>query len=99
MVLLDPGAVEVGVVIFNDPVGLTEEETGRPVRAPEETVEFGGADCEVTLPEREGVVAVLLGESGTLILDEAIPLEVGEVSSVTVVVISREAVPEIVPSL
>ena len=40
MVLLDSGAVEVGVVIFNDPVGLTEEETERP----EETVEFGRSD-------------------------------------------------------
>ena len=44
-------------------------------------------------------MAVLLGDSGTLILDKAIPLEVGEVSNVTVVVISREAVLERVPSL
>ena len=44
-------------------------------------------------------MVVLLGDNGTLILDEAIPLEVGEVSKLTVVVISREAVPEIVPSL
>ena len=44
--MLDPGAVEVGVVIFEDPVGLPEEEEG-PVKTPEETpcvdaVEFAG---------------------------------------------------------
>ena len=51
------------------------------------------------LPEEEGIVAVLLGDNDKLILDEAIALEVGEVSNVTVVVISREVVPEIVSCL
>ena len=47
MVVLDPGAVEVGVVTFEDPVGLPEEDTERPVGTPEEApcvgvVEFAG---------------------------------------------------------
>ena len=50
-------------------------------------------------------MAVLLEDNETLVVDEVMPLEVGavlaptcEVSSVTVVVILREAVPEMVAS-
>ena len=50
-------------------------------------------------------MAVLLEDNGTLMVDEVMPLEAGavvaptcEVSTVTVVVILREAVPEMVAS-
>ena len=60
----------------------------------------------MALPELEAIVAVLLGDNTTLALDEAILLEADTVVTltregvtVTVVVITPEAVPEMVPSL
>lgn len=59
----------------------------------------------VALFEGKGIVAVLLGDNGTLVLDGAMPLEAGIVVpftsewSVTVVVIMLKAGPEMVPSL
>ena len=73
---------------------------------PKATLEVRGGDRSAVLLAGEGIEAVLLGDSVTLVLDEVIPLEAGavvvlapEVSTVTVVVTSTEAVPDIVPSL
>ncbi|CAF9909729.1 MAG: hypothetical protein ALECFALPRED_005983 [Alectoria fallacina] len=43
-VVLDPGEVEVGVVMLEDPVGMPKEETESPVRVPEETPEVGAVE-------------------------------------------------------
>ena len=114
-----PGAVEVKIEVTTatleevEAVELMEatggpEETALPkvLEEPEEAVEVGRGDVRPTLFEGEAIVIVLLGDSGTLMLDVTILPETVTVvkfaregTTVSVVVILSKSVPEIVPSL
>lgn len=48
-VVLDPGDVEVGVVIFTDPVGILETETETPVGAPDGVPDVGTVELVVSI--------------------------------------------------
>ena len=90
-VVLDPGDVEVGVMLFKKLVEMLEKETGSPVEAPEETpdvglVEFvGPIETNDVEPEIIGadLGGPLVGTTGEVIAIDGIevddPLEVFEV--------------------
>lgn len=78
---LDAGAVE----LMETKGGPEEIAAGKVVVEVEDALEIGRGDLRTALFEGEGIVAVLLGDNGTLLLEGAMPLEAG-----TVVAFTRE---------
>lgn len=107
---LETTAVALGVILAEGMLEAEAVELTETTGGPEETAvpEVEGEPEEAlrtALLEGEGLVAVLLGDNGTLVLVGAVPLEAdivvafaGEASTVTVVVVPPKAVPESVCS-
>ena len=92
------GDIVVGVVVFRDRVEMPEEVTEIPVGVPDVTLEVGRGDRLAALFEEERIVVVLLGNDETPVVEGTVEALAREVDTVTVVVISSKAVPEMVPS-
>lgn len=95
-------------MLLTETTGLEETAVPEVVRELEKLLEVGRGDVGTALLEEEGIVAVLLGDTGMLMLvvvglglleAGAVVVFTGEGSTVAVVVYMSKSVPKMVPSL